>query len=179
MQRSIVRSFSIQTSCHEPSGHHLSCTRCFSSILLDWYTLEKLSGTWKSPVWTGKSSSKPSCLGSMSIFRGIASLSTQIHSSTYMSPVLPPLRELQNALLPRPTVHHLLATLIGQHSFDTPLKTNISCWKNDGWKSTFLRGWSLSSGYLKLQRVNVCCIFQVGLELMVIKPSLQSSDLGK
>ena len=112
----------------------------------------------------------------------ILDISTQIHPSTYswhMSPLLPPLRELQNALLPRPTVHHLVAMLIGQHSFDTPLKTNISCWKSDGWKSTFLRGWSLFSGYLKLQCVNVCCIFHVGLELTVIKPSLQSSDLRK
>ena len=37
------------------------------------------AGTWKSPVWKGKSSSKPSCLGSMLIFRGVHNTSLKFH----------------------------------------------------------------------------------------------------
>ena len=41
-------------------------------FLLDMgYTLENWHGTWKSPVWKGKSSSKPPFLGYMLIFRGV------------------------------------------------------------------------------------------------------------
>ena len=39
--------------------------------LSDTYTLENWHGTWKSPVWQGKSSSKPSLSGSMLSFRGV------------------------------------------------------------------------------------------------------------
>ena len=35
------------------------------------FTLENSRGTWKSPDWKGKSSSKPSLLCSMLIFRGV------------------------------------------------------------------------------------------------------------
>ena len=37
-----------------------------------YYTLENEHGSWKSPVWKGSSSSKPSFLGSMLIFRGVS-----------------------------------------------------------------------------------------------------------
>ena len=37
-----------------------------------YYTLENEHGSWTSPVWKGSSSSKPSFLGSMLIFRGVS-----------------------------------------------------------------------------------------------------------
>ena len=52
----------IQTSCHD-SWHHWSSTRCFSTILLDWYTLE--------PYNHRRSSSKTFIFGFHVNFQGV------------------------------------------------------------------------------------------------------------
>ena len=60
------------------SFHMLKWFQWEDAIVTGWrealsvtYTLENWHGTWKSPVWQGKSSSKPSLSGSMLSFRGV------------------------------------------------------------------------------------------------------------
>ena len=58
-----------------PNGGWLAfngISEAFKMVFLSfYYTLENEHGSWKSPVWKGSSSSKPSFLGSMLIFRGV------------------------------------------------------------------------------------------------------------